>query len=56
MSKEELEEALNILKEPVTVTQEGYFYFKAEDYEKLERAYKTAQSVIDYIDVLLSKE
>lgn len=56
MSKEELEEALKILKEPVTVTTERYYYFKEEDYKKLEYAFKTAQSVIDYIDVLLSKE
>lgn len=53
MSKEELEEAMRILKEPVTVSSEHYYYFKQEDYDKLKRAYETAQSVIEYIEIIL---
>jgi hypothetical protein len=56
MNKEELEEAINILKNPVTVTTERYYYFKEEDYNKLEYAFHTAQRVIDYIELLINKE
>ena len=56
MNKEELEEAINILKNPITVTTERYYYFTEEDHEKLKRAYETAQTVIDYIEILLNKE
>lgn len=53
MKKEELEEAIKILKEPVTISCENYYYFKQEDYDKLKHAYEIAQSVIEYIEILL---
>lgn len=56
MGKEELEEALKILKEPITVTCENYYYFKQEDYDKLRDAYRTAETVIEYIETILRSE
>ncbi len=55
-TKEELEKAIEILKKPITVTSERYFYFEEENYKALESAYKTAQSIIEYIEFLLMKE
>lgn len=56
MGKEELEEALKILKEPITATCENYYYFKQEDYDKLRDAYRTAETVIEYIETILRSE
>ncbi len=56
MGKEELEEALKILKEPITVTTENYYYFKQEDYDKLRDAYRIAETVIEYIETILRSE
>ena len=53
MEKEKLEEAMKILKEPIIVTSEHYYYFKEEDYVKLRNAFETAQSVIEYIEIIL---
>ena len=53
MGKEELEEAIKILREPIVVSSEQYYYFKKEDYDKLKNAYETAQVVIEYIETIL---
>lgn len=40
MSEEEVQEALKIIKEPITVNSIEYKYFDQENYEKLLRVYE----------------
>lgn len=43
MSEEELNEALKIIKEPITVNSIEYKYFNQENYEKLLSVYENAK-------------
>lgn len=43
MSEEEINEALKIIKEPITVNSIEYKYFNQENYEKLLSVYENAK-------------
>ena len=43
MSEEEINEALKIIKEPITVNSIEYKYFNQENYEKLSSVYENAK-------------
>lgn len=43
MSEEEINEALKIIKEPITVNSIEYKYFNRENYEKLLSVYENAK-------------
>lgn len=43
MSEEEINEALKIIKEPITVNNIEYKYFNQENYEKLLSVYENAK-------------
>ena len=47
MNKEEIQEALKIIREPITVHQENYKYFDEENYNKLVRVYENCQWFIN---------
>ena len=47
MNKEEIQEALKIIKEPITVHQENYKYFDEENYNKLVSVYENCQWFIN---------
>lgn len=43
MSEEEIQEALKVIKEPITVNSIEYKYFDQENYEKLLRVYENCR-------------
>ena len=43
MNEEEIQEALKIIKEPITVNSIEYKYFDQENYEKLLRVYENCR-------------
>ncbi len=43
MNEEEIQEALKIIKEPITVNSIEYKYFDQENYEKLLRVYENCK-------------
>lgn len=43
MSEEEIQEALKVIKEPITVNSIEYKYFDQENYEKLLRVYENCK-------------
>ena len=43
MNKEEIQEALKVIKEPITVNSIEYKYFDQENYEKLLRVYENCR-------------
>ena len=47
MNKAEIQEALKIIREPITVHQENYKYFDEENYNKLVRVYENCQWFIN---------
>ena len=47
MNKEEIQEALKVIREPITVHQENYKYFDEENYNKLLRVYENCQWFIN---------
>lgn len=47
MNREEIQEALKIIKEPITVHQENYKYFDEENYNKLVSVYENCQWFIN---------
>lgn len=47
MNKEEIKEAIKIIKEPITVNSIEYKYFTQENYEKLLRVYENCQWFIN---------
>ena len=50
MNKEEIKEALEIIKEPITVNCIDYKYFTQEQYNKLVSVYENAQWLIDLLE------
>ena len=50
MNKEEIDEALKLIKEPITVNSIEYKYFDQENYEKLLRVYENCRWFIDNYD------
>lgn len=49
MNKEEIKEAIEIIKEPITVNCIDYKYFTQEQYNKLISVYENAQWLIDLL-------
>lgn len=47
MNKQEIQEAIKIIKEPITVNSIEYKYFTQENYEKLLRCYENCQWFIN---------
>ena len=47
MNEEEIQEALKIIKEPITVNSIEYKYFDQENYEKLLRVYENCMWFIN---------
>jgi len=47
MNKEEIQEALKIIREPIIVNNVNYKYFDQENYDKLVRAYENCQWFIN---------
>lgn len=43
MSEEEIQEALKVIKEPITVNSIEYKYFDQENYEKLLQVYENCR-------------
>jgi predicted ribosome quality control (RQC) complex YloA/Tae2 family protein len=50
MNKEEIQEALKIIREPITVNSIEYKYFTQENYEKLLRVYEICQQFVDFYE------
>ena len=55
MNKEEIKEALEIIKEPITVNCIDYKYFTQEQYNKLISVYENAQWLIDLLEKTVNK-
>lgn len=53
MNREEINEALKIIKEPITVNSIEYKYFDQENYEKLLRVYENCRWFIDNYEQVL---
>lgn len=53
MNEEEIQEALKIIKEPITVNSIEYKYFDQENYEKLLRVYENCQWFINIHEQLI---
>ena len=50
MNKEEIQEAIKIIKEPITVNSIEYKYFTQENYEKLLKVYENCQQFVDFYE------
>lgn len=50
INKEEIQEAIKIIKEPITVNPIEYKYFTQENYEKLLRVYENCQQFVDFYE------
>lgn len=53
MNEEEIQEALKVIKEPITVNSIEYKYFDQENYEKLLRAYENCKWFINIHEQLI---
>ena len=53
MNEEEIQEALKVIKEPITVNSIEYKYFDQENYEKLLRVYENCQWFINIHEQLM---
>ena len=53
MNEKEIQEALKIIKEPITVKSIEYKYFDQENYEKLLRVYENCQWFINIHEQLI---
>lgn len=53
MNKEEIREALRIIKEPITVNTTTYHYFDQENYDKLQSVYDNCQWFINNAEQLI---
>lgn len=53
MNEEEIQEAIKIIKEPITVNSIEYKYFDQENYEKLLRVYENCMWFINIHEQLI---
>ena len=53
MNKEEINEAIKLIKEPIIVNSVEYKYFSQENYEKLLRVYENCRWFIDNYEQVL---
>ena len=53
MNKEEINEAIKLIKEPIIVNSIEYKYFNQENYEKLLRVYENCRWFIDNYEQVL---
>lgn len=53
MNKEEINEAIKLIKEPIVVNSVEYKYFSQENYEKLLRVYENCKWFIDNYEQVL---
>ena len=53
MNEEEIQEALKIIEEPITVNSIEYKYFDKENYEKLLRVYENCRLFINVYEQLI---
>lgn len=53
MNKEEIQEAIKIIKEPITINCIEYKYFDQENYDKLIRVYDNCRWFIDNVEQII---
>lgn len=53
MNKEEIKEAIEIIRKPITVNHKDYYYFDQENYNNLICAYENCQWFINNFEQLM---
>lgn len=53
MNKEEIQQAIKIIQEPITVNSIEYKYFDQENYDKLVNVYENCRWFIDNIEQII---